>query len=91
MREDKTENGENVSLDRLLEDIKVVVHDTQELLSAGLGTVRQQARLKAQTTGRFVREKPYHTMGLVFGLGLLAGVLAAGMLTSGPEEEEGED
>ena len=88
MREDKTENGENVSLDRLLEDIKVVVRDSRELLSTGLGTVRQQARLKAETTSRFVREKPYHTIGLVFGLGLLAGILTAGAFAGREKERE---
>ncbi len=90
MRE-KTGNGNNVDLDRFLEDIKSVVRDGQELLKAGVGTLREQARIGAERTGTFVREKPYQTVGVAFGLGVLAGLLVAGMWKVRSEEEEVED
>ena len=88
MSEEKTGNGHHVELDRLLQDIKIVLRDGQELLKAGLGTVRQHARLKAESTGRFVREKPYQSLGVVFGLGILAGFLIAGAIKGSHAEEE---
>jgi len=73
----KTQNGgANVNLERLLEDIKVVVRDGQQLLKSSYSGVREQAIEKARITDRTVREHPYQTLGIVFGVGLLVGVLA---------------
>ncbi len=85
---EKTGNGHNVDLERLLEDIKVVVRDGQELLRAGMGTFKEKARFGAQKTQTFVKEKPYHTMGVAFGIGIVAGLLVAGLLRGEREEEE---
>ncbi len=90
MRE-KTGNGHNVDLDRFLEDIKSVVRDGQELLKAGVGTLKEQARVGAERTGTYVREKPYQTVGVAFGLGVLAGMLVAGMFRGQSEEQEAEE
>ncbi len=87
MRE-KSGNGHNVDLEQLLEDIKVVVRDGQELLRAGVATVKEQARARAESTSQLVRERPYQSVGLAFGLGLLLGALAVGMLRGGVEDEE---
>ncbi len=87
MRE-KTGNGHNVDLEQLLEDIKVVVRDGQELLRAGVSTVREQARARAEGTSRLVRERPYQSLGMAFGLGLVVAVLAVWLLRG---ESEGED
>ncbi len=87
MRE-KTGNGRHVDLEQLLEDIKVVVRDGQELLRAGMTTVKEQARARAETTSQLVRERPYQSVGLAFGLGVLVGALALGLLRRGAEEEE---
>jgi ElaB/YqjD/DUF883 family membrane-anchored ribosome-binding protein len=75
MRE-KTKNGNNVDLEQFLEDIKLVVRDGQELLRAGLGAVRERARYGADRTDQVVHERPYQTLGLAFGMGLLVGLLA---------------
>lgn len=90
MRE-KIENGHNVDIDQFLEDLKLVVRDGQELLRAQMGRLREQARFGAQKTGVYVREKPYQTVGIAFGVGLLAGVLAAGLLKGGGEEDYDEE
>ena len=86
----KTGNGHKVDLERLLEDLKTVVHDGEQLLKAGVTTFKQRALTGVQTTDRAVREHPYHSLGLVFGLGLLAGLLALGLFTR-EEEIEMED
>ena len=79
--DDKVENGQHVALEQLLEDIKVVLRDGQELLKVGMSSVRERARAGAETTDRVVKERPYQTMGLVFGVGILIGLLASTALT----------
>ena len=83
----KTGNGDHASLEKFLDDIKTVVHDGQELLKAGATQARRRATLGAQITDRRVREHPYQSIGIVFGLGILIGVLASSLMTSGREED----
>ena len=89
------------STEKLLLDLKAVVHDGEELLRAGVNELsdrglaareRLAAALEvAKETGRrlqertvagakatdhFIRENPYQSIGIAFGLGLLFGVLA---------------
>lgn len=88
------------STEKLLLDLKAVVHDGEELLRAGVNELsdrglaareRLAAALEvAKETGRrlqertvagakatdhFIRENPYQSIGIAFGLGLLFGVL----------------
>ena len=84
----KTGNGHTVDLDTFLEDIKTVVRDGQELLKAGAGEVKQKAIYGAKTTDRAIRKSPYQTIGIVFGVGLVVGLLASGLFSGGSEEEE---
>ena len=72
----KTENGTDVDLEQFFEDIKVVVRDCQDLLKAGMSTVTARARTGAETTNRAIRERPYQTIGIAFGVGLVVGLLA---------------
>jgi ElaB/YqjD/DUF883 family membrane-anchored ribosome-binding protein len=90
-----------VSTEKLLRDLKAVVHDGEELLKAGardlsergaaarerLGAALElakdtQHRLEssalssARATDRFVREHPYESFGIAFGLGWLVGTLS---------------
>lgn len=87
---EKTGNGHNVGLENLLEDLKAVVRDGQELLRASYGTIRERARFGAEKTNTFVHEKPYYSLGAAFGLGLVAGLLVAGLF-KGSSEETDED
>jgi ElaB/YqjD/DUF883 family membrane-anchored ribosome-binding protein len=82
----KSGNGHNIDFEQFLNDIKTVVRDGEELLKAGVSEVKQRALTGAKTTNRAVREHPFKTLGIVFGLGVLVGVLAVGAFTS--EEEE---
>jgi len=84
----KTENGGEVDLGRLFEDIKTVVRDGQELLRAGASGVKERAMAGAETTERAAREHPYRTVGFAFGLGVLVGALAVNWLARGGESEE---
>ncbi len=85
---EKTGNGHNVDVDRFVDDLKAVVRDGQALLKAGLGTVREKARLGAETTGRYAREKPYQTIGIAFAAGVAFGLLASSLLRGSSEEED---
>jgi ElaB/YqjD/DUF883 family membrane-anchored ribosome-binding protein len=84
----KSGNGHNIDLEHFLNDIKTIVRDGEELLKAGVSQVKQRALTGAKTTNRAVREHPYKTLGIVFGLGVLVGVLAVSAFTG---EEEVED
>jgi ElaB/YqjD/DUF883 family membrane-anchored ribosome-binding protein len=84
----KTGNGHAVDLETFLDDIKTVVRDGQELLKAGAGEVKQKAIYGVQTTDRAIRKSPYQTIGIVFGVGIVVGLLASGLFSSGSEQEE---
>jgi ElaB/YqjD/DUF883 family membrane-anchored ribosome-binding protein len=84
----KTGNGHNVNVEQFIDDLKVVVRDGEELLKASMGGIKQRAIAGAKTTNRVVHEHPYQSLGAVFGLGVLAGVLAAGLFTRETEIDE---
>lgn len=75
-------------IDKFLSDLKTVLRDGQELLKTGVGTVREKAISGAQSTDRLVREKPYQSMGIIFGLGVLVGVMAVSMLSKDSAESD---
>jgi ElaB/YqjD/DUF883 family membrane-anchored ribosome-binding protein len=83
----KTGNGHNVDLETFLDDIKTVVHDGQELLKASAGGVKEKALAGARTTDKAIRQSPYQTIGIVFGVGVVIGLLASGLFSGGSEAE----
>ena len=84
----KTGNGDHVSVEEFLEDIKAVVQDGQELLKVGATQAKRRAVLGAQVTEKQVREHPYQSIGIVFGLGMLVGVLASSLMGRSLEDYE---
>src|SRR3954463_12346182 len=86
----KTGNGHSVNLEKFLDDIKVVVEDGERLLKAGAGEIKEKAIAGAQSTDRVIRRHPYQTLGVIFGVGLLVGLVATGFF-SGTEEEPVEE
>ena len=84
----KTGNGHNVDLETFLEDIKTVVRDGQELLKVGAGQMKDKALYASRTTDKAIRKSPYQTIGIVFGVGLILGLLAASSFGGGSSEEE---
>jgi ElaB/YqjD/DUF883 family membrane-anchored ribosome-binding protein len=96
------ESGNSIedSTEKLLQDVKQVVQDGEELLRAGAGELGEKgkaarARLaaalesaketgrrlqektiaSAKATDKVIREHPYQSIGIAFGIGLLIGVL----------------
>lgn len=88
------------STERLLQDLKAVVQDGEELLQAsandlserGLAArerlaaalevaketrqkLEERARAGVQATDRLIREYPYQSIGVAFGVGMLLGIL----------------
>ncbi|HEV2394184.1 MAG TPA: hypothetical protein VG146_17665 [Verrucomicrobiae bacterium] len=70
-----SENGQSAAVERLVEDIKVVVRDGQDLLRAGVANMREVARTRAEMAAQRVRERPYQSLSLVFGIGLALGAM----------------
>ncbi len=98
----ETRSAEEIeqSIDKLLKDLKVVVHDGEELLKAGAQDLsergmaarerlaaalevakdtrrklEEQARAGAKAADRMIRDYPYQSVGVAFGIGMLFGVL----------------
>jgi len=84
----KTENGPNVDLEQLVEDIKAVVHDGQQLLKHGVSGMKERALTSAKTTDRAVRENPYQTIGLVFAVGLILGMICYGSFSHAEQDRD---
>ena len=88
------------STERLLQDLKAVVHDGEELLKAGAQDLSERgvaardrlaaalevakdtrrkleakAIASARATDLLIRENPYQSIGIAFGVGMLLGVL----------------
>ena len=84
----KTGNGQNLQLQQFIEDLKTVVQDGEDLIKSGARDVKERALAGARSTDQVVREHPYQAIGIMFGLGLLVGVLAYGLLTRESELEE---
>ena|SRR5438128_1694169 len=89
------------STERLLQDLRAVVHDGEELLKAGVQDLsergkaarerlaaalevakdtkrklEQRAIAGAKATDKLVREYPYQSLGIAFGIGMLIGILS---------------
>lgn len=86
----KTGNGHSVDLEKFLDDIKLVVEDGEQLLKAGAGQIKEKALAGAESIDKSVRGYPYQTLGIVFGIGLLIGLVATGMFSGSSETEEEE-
>lgn len=74
----KTGNGHTVNIDRFLDDLRVMVKDGEELLKVGVSTAKERALAGAKSTDKAVRKHPYETIGIVFGLGVLIGLISSG-------------
>src|SRR5437667_12051601 len=93
-------NDEKVTRQKLVNDLRVVVRDAEELMKAtasDLGEKAREARVKlaatlesakatckkleektiasAKAADRVIRDHPYHSVGIAFGIGLLVGVM----------------
>ncbi len=88
--------------EKVKEDLRVLVHDAEDLLKATAGDLSEKAKAArsrlatalesakvtctrleektvaaAKATDRVVREHPYQSLGVAFGVGVLLGVLLA--------------
>jgi len=78
----ETGNGNAVTLQQLLDDLKVVLQHGQEYVKSSAGQVRERTIAGARATDESIRNNPYSSMGIVFGLGLALGLLAHSLFTS---------
>ena len=68
-----------------------MVKDGEQLLKRGVSTARERAVAGAKTTDRAVRRHPYQTIGIVFGIGLLLGLVGAGIIARGSGGDSDEE
>jgi ElaB/YqjD/DUF883 family membrane-anchored ribosome-binding protein len=93
-------SADQVTREKLVQDLKTVVQDAEELIKATAGELGEKAKearqrlgstlaaarqslaelekkaiAGARATDRLIREHPYPSIGIAFGLGLLIGVL----------------
>jgi len=64
-RLESTTTTKNFSPEKLVDDLKAVIQRAEE-----------KAVERAKAADRVIRDHPYQTIGIAFGLGLLFGVLA---------------
>lgn len=81
---------ENRRVEKLLEDLKTVVRDGEELLRGGAEDLREKAVEGARRTRGYVREHPYHSAGLLLGLGVVVGVIAAVVMRNKTARQQAE-
>ena len=89
--------AKNAPLDKLAEDVSLLVQDAEELVHASgaklspesqaeledalervktLGErIKRQALASARATDRIIRQYPYQSLGAIFALGVLLGLL----------------
>jgi ElaB/YqjD/DUF883 family membrane-anchored ribosome-binding protein len=73
--EAKTGNKRSTEWDHFLTDLRAVVRDGEGLLKAGFGRARERAAARVDAAGRYVHERPYPSVAIGFGLGMIAGLL----------------
>ncbi len=83
-------NGNAMTLQKLVDDLKAVVHDSDALFKARAAQLRVRAVTGARAAGEIIRRNPYASLGVVFGLGLIAGMALSGLLSTKRTEHEQE-
>jgi len=78
--EPELESGQNPRLQKFYHDLHAVLEDGESLLKAGVERVRERARLATEKTDRAIRERPYQALGLMFGVGVVVGLVVSGLL-----------
>ncbi len=98
--ETRTAEEIEASTEKLLEDLKVVLRDGEELLRAGAQDLserglaarerltaalevaretrrklEERARQGAEATDKLIREYPYQSIGVAFGIGMVLGLV----------------
>jgi ElaB/YqjD/DUF883 family membrane-anchored ribosome-binding protein len=68
---------DNPSFQQLLDDVKTVVRDGEQLLRISAKQLKEKARTRAQSTDHLVRSYPYRVMFFVFAAGFATGVWAS--------------
>jgi ElaB/YqjD/DUF883 family membrane-anchored ribosome-binding protein len=99
---DAETSEKEVTMDKLVQDFKVVIRDAEGLLKASAGELGEKARearvrlsaslegakasfhkveekalAGAKATDQVIREHPYQSLGIAFGVGIVIGLLVS--------------
>ncbi|MDB6023282.1 MAG: hypothetical protein JWQ04_3139 [Pedosphaera sp.] len=88
--ETESGNGHGVTLEKLMSDLKVVIEDGQQFLEGGADQLRQKAISGARAADDDIRRNPYPSMGIIFGLGVMLGILSYSLFQGGIQTYEDE-
>jgi ElaB/YqjD/DUF883 family membrane-anchored ribosome-binding protein len=67
--------AEDGSADKLIQDVRTLVRDAEEVMWDGCRVIGQQTVVAAQQADEAIRQFPTASVGLAFGIGLLLGLL----------------
>lgn len=88
--ETRTSNGHGVTLEKLISDLRVVVGDGRDLLKTGASQLRSKAIAGAKATDQRIRRNPYPSLGIIFGVGVVVGILGYALMR-GAGDNSGEE
>lgn len=77
--ESRTGNGHRADFEKVCNDVRTVVHDSEILLKQRIHHVKERARQAFHDTGEVVQQRPLQMIAVVFGVGLVAGLLLFNM------------
>ena len=83
--ESRTGNGRNASLTKVCDDVRTVVHDGRALLGQNIRRAKHQARQTLHETGEVIQEHPLQMVAVVFGIGLVAGLMLFSLFSTKDE------
>lgn len=83
--ETRTGNGHHAKFERVCNDVRTVVRDSGALLEQSMHRAKHRAQQAIKETGDLVQERPLEMVAVVFGVGLLAGLVLFSLLS--PKEE----
>ncbi len=81
----ETGNGNAMTLQRLLDDLKIVVRDGEELLKSRAAYLKRKTIERARAADQGIRKNPYAGIGAGFALGFALGLLAHGLTSRASE------
>jgi ElaB/YqjD/DUF883 family membrane-anchored ribosome-binding protein len=66
--------AEEGTTEKLTHDLRALVHDVKHVVAASGGKICEEAVASAKATDKLVRQFPYPSLGIAFGVGIALGL-----------------